>query len=84
MQIRNSLEWANVATELYRQLNDVGYNNDLMRMIQNINKMVAELSKKEVEARRIKKPDYTQAFVVEINQAINHVEKLLLVAKLMS
>ena len=84
MKIRNSLEWSNVASELYRQLNTVDYNPDLMRMIQNINKMVAELSKKEVEARRIKKPEYTQAFVEEINQAIDHVEKLLLVAKLMS
>lgn len=84
MKIRNSLEWSNIASELYKQLHDVGYNQDLMRMIQNINKMVAELSKREVEARRIKKPEYNQAFIDEINKAIDHVEKLLLVAKLMS
>lgn len=84
MKIRNSLEWSNVAGELYRQLNDIGVNHDLLRMLQNINVMVSDLSKQEVNARRIKKPEYTQAKVDEINKAIDHVEKLLLVAKLMS
>ena len=44
--------------------------------------MVTELSKLEVEARRLNSPHKTAEKIAEINSAIDRLEKLLLVAKL--
>jgi hypothetical protein len=84
MQIQTSLDWNDVQSELRKQVGQVPYNPDLWRMLNNISHMVSELSSAEVETRRINKPEYNQPMVDKINIAINHLEKLLLVAKLMS
>jgi hypothetical protein len=52
-------------------------------MIKNIDSMVTELSKVEVEARRIRKSNMIQNQLDEVNKAIDHLEKLLLIAQLM-
>ena len=83
MEIQNSLDWQKVHAELSSQLSSVGYNPDLYKMLTNINLMVTELSKLEVEARRSKSTRVTQEKVVDINKAINHLEKLMLMAMLM-
>ena len=77
MKIETSLDWMDVGGELTRQLNNVPFNYDLRKLITNIDKMVIELSKAEVEARRIHKPEYTKEKVDRINEAIDHVEKLI-------
>jgi hypothetical protein len=46
--------------------------------------MVSELSKIEVLARRNPKSNMTLDKVNEINKAIDHLEKLILMAKIMS
>jgi len=84
MQIENSLDWQAVHTELRTQIGQLPFNPDLRRMLNNISNMVSELSQAEVEARRISKMSYTETKVVQINEAIKHLEKLLLIAKLMS
>ena len=81
--INNSLDWNSEMYRLQLQIMNVGYNRDLQKMFNNISNMVTELSKLEVEARRIHKEEYTKEKVDEINKAIDHLEKLLLVAKLM-
>jgi len=83
MQIQTSLDWETVGTELTIQLNKLPYNPDLRKLIHNIDIMIVELSKAEVEARRIHKPEYTKEKVDAINKAINHFEKILLIAQLM-
>ena len=60
MQIQTSLDWETVGTELTIQLNKLPYNPDLRKLIHNIDIMIVELSKAEVEARRIHKPEYTK------------------------
>jgi predicted nuclease with TOPRIM domain len=52
-------------------------------MHKNIDKMVSELSKLEVNLRRTGKFEMLDDRVSEINKAINHLEKLLLMANLM-
>jgi len=64
-------------------MRQAGYNPDLNRRLRNINKMVTELSKLEVGFRRIHKSNMTDDKVEEINKAINHLEKLILMASLM-
>jgi hypothetical protein len=83
MEIKLATDWTKVSIELERQLSDIGYNPDLKRMYNNINHMVAELSKLEVVARTKQKYSITREKVEAINKAINHLESYLLIAKLM-
>lgn len=84
MQIQTSLDWQAVHAELRTQLGQLPYNPDLRRMLNNITNMVSELSQAEVLTRQINKPEYNKEKVDDINKAIDHLEKLLLIAKLMS
>lgn len=84
MQIQTSLDWQAVHAELRTQIGQLPFNPDLRRMLNNISNMVSELSQAEVESRRINKPEYNKLKVDAINKAIDHLEKLLLIAKLMS
>ena len=83
MQIENSLDWQKVGIDLQSQISQLGYNADLNKMFVNIGLMVTALSKLEVEARRSKSTRVTTEKVTEINKAIDHLEKLLLMALLM-
>ena len=83
MKIEKAIDWNGVCGTISGELAHIGYNPDLHRMFQNIGKMVTELSKLEVEARRTQKFTYLVSKVEEINKAIDHLEKLILMAKLM-
>jgi hypothetical protein len=83
MKIERAIDWNQVSVELATQMNGIGYNPDLVRMHLNIGKMVSELSKLEVNLRRTGKFEMLDDRVAEINKAINHFEKLLLMANLM-
>lgn len=84
MKIERALDWNQVSNDLRSQLSSVDYNPDLRRMFANIDKMVTELSKLEVNLRRSGKYSFLDDKVLQINNAINHLEKLILIAKLMS
>ena len=84
MQIQTSLDWQAVHAELRTQIGQLPYNPDLRKMLNNISNMVSELSQAEVLTRQINKPEYNKEMVDDINKAIDHLEKLLLIAKLMS
>ena len=84
MRIDTSLDWWKVDIELTKQIESIGYNPDLSKMLRNIESMIDDLSKLEVEARRTHKLEYTKQKVDAINKAIDHLEKLLLIAKLMA
>jgi hypothetical protein len=83
MKIERAIDWNQVSIDLSSQMNGIGYNPDLVRMHRNLDKMVTELSKLEVNLRRTGKFEMLDARVAEINKAINHFEKLLLMANLM-
>ena len=83
MKIETALDWQEVSAQIRRDLDRVGYNPDLRKMFTNIQIMVTELSKLEVNGRRIKSTDFTQKEVEKINKAIDHLEKLILMGLLM-
>lgn len=83
MKIETSLDWFNVWSKLHTQLDNLPYNSDLYKMLKNIEKMVDELSKVEVEARRIRNTSYIIDRINDINKSIDHLEKLILMASLM-
>lgn len=83
MKIERAIDWNQVSIDLSSQMSGLGYNPDLQKMYKNIDKMVAELSKLEVSFRRTQKFSMLDDRVADINNAINHLEKLLLMANLM-
>jgi hypothetical protein len=83
MKIEYALDWQDVSSKLLSEMQSAGYNPDLKKMYNNISSMVTELSKLEVLARRSQKYSFTTEKVENINKAINHLEKLILIAKLM-
>lgn len=82
-KIERAMDWNKVSDDLRSQLNSIGYNPDLRKMLNNIDKMVTELSKLEVTFRRTQKYSMLDDKVLQINNAIDHLEKLILMAKLM-
>ena len=83
MKIQTALDWQQVSVQIRKDLNSIGYNPDLKKLFDNIQLMVTELSKLEVNGRRIRSTDYTQNQVEKINKAIDHLEKLILMGLLM-
>ncbi len=84
MNIQTSVDALNECTRLRGELNKLKYNPDLKKMLSNIEKMVIELSKKEVEARRLKRPQILDKQLTELNQAVSHLHQLILVAQIMN
>lgn len=83
MSINNSLDWASESVRLTRHILNCGYNPDLHKIVVNIDKMVDQLSKLEVEARRTHKTYGVEEKIAEINSAIDRLEKFILIAKLL-
>lgn len=84
MEIQRAIDWNQVSIDLQSQMNSIPYNPDLRRMYKNIDSMVSQLSKLEVSLRRSGKYNFLDDKVKEINDSIKHLEKLILIAKLMS
>jgi len=83
MKIETALDWQEVSNQIRKDLNSIGYNPDLQKMFNNIQLMVTELSKLEVNGRRLRTTNFTQELVSKINKAIDHLEKLILMGLLM-
>ena len=81
--IETALDWNDVSTRLRQDLKEIDYNADLKKMFDNIESMVTELSKIEVNARRVQRYSYIETRVQDINKAIDHLDKLILMARLM-
>lgn len=83
MQIQLSIDWQEVRRRLKIEMTSFGYNPDLDKMMTNIDKMVSELSQLEVVVRRTHKTLLYNEKLVIVNAAIDRLEKLILMAKLM-
>lgn len=82
MTISSSLDWEKESDRLVGIISSCGYNPDLKKVFNNINSMITELSKLEVEARRTHNNLKVEECLIKINEAIDRLEKLLLIAKL--
>ena len=83
MNIEISTDWQEVHRLLRVEMNTIGYNQDLEKMVRNIDKMVADLSKLEVLVRRTRNTVMHTEKVEQINLTIAHLRKLVLMAQLM-
>ena len=80
MKIKNSLDWEPVRQELKLQIQKLPYDASIRQMLKNIDVMVAELSKIEVEARRTKVSYYKDAQLTKVNEAIESLDKIIIIA----
>lgn len=83
MNITSAIEGREVCDELRRDLRKIRYNPDLLKMFRNIEKMVTDISRLEVECRRSTHRFILDEPLAELNKAVHHLKNLILMAKLM-
>jgi hypothetical protein len=83
MNIQTALEGREVCYSLSKELSKLRYNPDLTKMLRNIENMVTEISKLEVICRRSHSRAVLETPLKKLNDAVDHLQKLILVAKLM-
>ncbi len=82
MEFNDSLEARKIASKLSDSIYQINYNQDLRKMLANINKMIDELASLEVEARRTKRSSITDSKRKEIAKAVDHLDKLIMIMRL--
>jgi hypothetical protein len=83
VKIETSTDWQEIHRLLRVEMKSIGYNQDLEKMVRNIDKMVADLSRLEVLVRRTRNTVIHTEKVEQINLTIDHLRKLVLMAQLM-
>lgn len=83
MEIKTALEGREVCDSLRKDLSQIRYNPDLQKMLRNINGMITEISKLEVECRRAHSRALLETPLKKVNESVDHLQKLILMAKLM-
>lgn len=84
-EFTTAVEAQKICTTVHNELlRHKTYNRDLHRLLGNITKMVEELSKLEVVARRSRQRYKVDDKIIEIKQALDYLDKLMLMHKLMS
>lgn len=68
---------------LKQQISDMPYNPDLHHLLKNIDGMVAELSRREVDARRTKSSTAVREQLEKIKSAIQTLEQWIMMAALL-
>ena len=84
MKIKNSLDWDLVRYDLKQQILKLPYDTSIRQMLKNIDRMVDDLSKTEVEARRTKVAYYKDEKLSKVNEAIESLDKIIIIGLLLS
>lgn len=84
MEIKTSADWPNVERVLIDQMRSIKHNRDINQMKRNVEKMISDLNRAEVDARRIKNFKYLEPKIKEINEAIAVLETMIFVLILRS
>jgi hypothetical protein len=81
----NTAEEARKYVDAFRHSNiNIAFNQDSARLLNNVVRVVTELSQLEVEARQTRRTHKVDECKVRLDNMIDHLEKLLIIAKLMS
>ncbi len=81
-KFRTALEAREVANVVLKQLKECRYNPDLHTYFRNVEKMISTLSSLEVQARQTHKYHKVDAYIVQIEQALDYLEKMIIISKL--
>lgn len=79
MEIKTSLDWQSVKAELIKLADATGkHQREMKKIVENIELMIWDLSKEEVECRRQQKQTKRhQEMITKINQEINNYEQMI-------
>ena len=83
MKIDSSIEWNNCRDSLKASIQALPYNKELRMMLKNIDSMVDELSKVEVNSRR-KRSSEAEAQLNKVNSAIATLEQWIMMASFLN
>lgn len=83
MKIHSATEWSTVHDSIRADLRKINYNPDLHRLLKNIDGMVVDLSRLEVDARRTRVYTYVNEQLDQINETIVKLDKLIVMALMM-
>ena len=83
MSQRSALSYRQQCETIRHSLKTIRFNGDLHKMLRNIEKMVTDLSKLEVNCRHHSKTYQLEEPSKKIENSIDHLEKLILMARLM-
>lgn len=78
----DTFECLKLVENLSNQLKQVRYNVDLAKLFNNIQHMVDDISKLEVQCRQKKNYTAMEQPVEKFKEAVDRLEKLILIAKL--
>ena len=82
MEWNNAIEARAACDSLFTELGQIPHNPDLKKYLRNIDAQVTELSRKEVIARRHKTNAFIAGDLARINDSLNYLRNLILVARL--
>jgi len=78
----NSIEAQNVISDLRTQLRKLPFNRDLIRLCENLESMVSDLSSEEVKARRTRKTNGFDKKAAELQKNIVYFQQLIIIHRL--
>ena len=81
--VKSALTYRTECEQIRKNLSTIRFNMDLFKMLQNIEKMVSELGKLETECRHQTKQYRLEEPSIKIAKSIDHLQKLIFMAKLM-
>jgi len=81
-KFNTAIEARRVTDELRLQLGTINFNKDLFKYLHNIEKMVSILSSAEVRARQSHKPSLVDKPRDNLANALDYLEKMIIIAKL--
>lgn len=83
MNITSAIEGRDACDALKKDLGTIRYNPDLYKMYRNIESMVTNISKLEVVCRQSRNRLVLETPLKTLNESVDHLQKLILMAKLM-
>ena len=81
-RFNTALEARKVADVVYKQLKECRFNPELMLYFRNVEKMIGNLSALEVQARQTHKYSKVDQYIIQVDQAIDYLEKMIIISKL--
>jgi hypothetical protein len=82
--VKTAIEGRKKIDEVRSTLRTLPFNPDLLKLLKNCENICTEVSKKEVLDRNTKHGSHTEKPLKDLNDALDRLEKLILIAKLMA
>jgi hypothetical protein len=82
IKFTTALEASHIVGTLRYEARQLNYNKDIFKLISNADKLVSRLGNEEVRARQLHKPYLANKTREELTNAIDYIQKMLLILRL--